>query len=74
MAEKIKSFEIDNPWLTDYSVFMAVKEEENMNPWWEWNDRHIHYFDCIKDVYSYEKISGILEICAIYFLHSMDWD
>ena len=30
LAMQIKEFEINNSWLTDYSVFMAVKEEENM--------------------------------------------
>ena len=29
LAADIKQFEIDNPWLTDYAVFMAVKEQEN---------------------------------------------
>lgn len=55
LARQIKEFEISNSWLTDYSVFMAVKVEENMKPWWEWSDEHAHYFECIKDIYSYEK-------------------
>jgi len=34
LAKEIKSFEIKNPLLTDYAVFMAVKETENGKPWW----------------------------------------
>ncbi|MDE6155638.1 MAG: 4-alpha-glucanotransferase, partial [Eubacterium sp.] len=44
LAKDIKAFELDNPWLTDYSVFMAVKEAEDMKPWWEWSSEHAHYF------------------------------
>lgn len=54
LALKIKEFEINNPWLTDYAVFMAVKEEENYKPWWEWKSEHSHYFECIKSIYKYE--------------------
>ncbi len=25
-----------NPWVEDYSIFMVIKEEFNMLPWWEW--------------------------------------
>ena len=32
LAAKIKAFEVENPWLTDYSVFMAVKEAEGGKP------------------------------------------
>ncbi len=50
LAAKIKAFEVENPWLTDYSVFMAVKEAENGKPWWQWSDRHAHYHTCIQDI------------------------
>jgi 4-alpha-glucanotransferase len=55
LAKEIKKFEIENEWLTDYAVYMAVKETENYKPWWEWNEKHAHYHNCIKDIYSYEK-------------------
>ena len=58
LAKSIKKFETENPWLTDYSVYMAVKEEENMKPWWQWSDRHAHYHTCIQDIYSYELQNG----------------
>ena len=33
ISDKIKCFESENPWLSDYAVFMAVKELENDKPW-----------------------------------------
>lgn len=69
LAKEIKKFESENEWLTDYSVFMAVKEEENMKPWWEWSDRHSRYFECIKDIYSYEKSAAFWKFVQyIFFL------
>ena len=67
LARQIKEFEISNSWLTDYSVFMAVKEEENMKPWWEWSDEHAHYFKCIKDIYSYEKSAAFWKFVQFVF-------
>ena len=54
LAKEIKEFELNNPWLTDYSLYMAIKEIENEKPWWEWSDEHAHYYRCIEDIYSYE--------------------
>lgn len=67
LAKQIKDFEIDNPWLTDYSVFMAVKEQEDMKPWWEWSKAHAHYFDCIKDIYSYESSAAFWKFVQFIF-------
>ena len=67
IAKEIKEFEINNSWLTDYSVFMAVKEQENMKPWWEWSDKHAHYFECIKDIYSYEESAAFWKFVQYIF-------
>lgn len=67
LAKKIKAFEINNPWLTDYSVFMAVKEQEGMKPWWEWNENHSRYYECIKDIYSYEKSAAFWKFVQYIF-------
>lgn len=67
LAKEIKRFEIENPWLTDYSVFMAVKEAENMKPWWEWTDIHARYFDCIKEIYSFEKSAAFWKFVQYIF-------
>lgn len=67
LAKSIKAFELDNPWLTDYSIFMAVKETENMKPWWEWSSNHAHYFDCIKDIYHYEESAAFWKFVQYIF-------
>lgn len=72
LAEKIKQFELNNPWLTDYSVFMAVKEKEHMKPWWEWSDEHVRYFECIKDIYSYEKDAAFWKF--VQYIFYKQWD
>ncbi len=67
MAKEIKEFELNNPWLTDYAVYMAIKEIENNKPWWEWSDEHSHYFECIKNVYSYEAKAAFWKFVQYIF-------
>lgn len=67
IAKEIKAFEIENEWLTDYSVFMTVKELENGKPWWEWSDKHAHYFECVKDIYSYEEKAAFWKFVQFVF-------
>ena len=55
IAKEIKEFELENDWLTDYAVYMAVKEKENFKPWWKWSENRARYFECIKDGFSYES-------------------
>lgn len=47
---------------------MAVKEQENMKPWWEWSDKHAHYFECIKDIYSYEESAAFWKFVQYIFI------
>lgn len=67
LAKEIKNFEIANPWLTDYAVYMAVKELENGKPWWEWNKKYADYFECIKNIYSFEKQSAFWKFVQFIF-------
>lgn len=55
IAAEIKEFELQNPWLTDYAVYMAVKEANGGKPWWEWDKKQAVYAECIKNIYSFEK-------------------
>ena len=71
LAKEIKNFEINNPWLTDYSVFMAVKELEGMKPWWQWSKNHARYYDCIKDIYSYEESAAFWKF--VQYIFSKQW-
>ena len=39
----------NNKWVDDYSIFMVLKEEFDMNPWWSWpNDFKLRKQDLIK--------------------------
>lgn len=67
LASEIKAFEIENPWLTDYAVFMAVKELEGDKPWWEWSKEHAHYFSCIKDIYFFEEKAAFWKFVQFVF-------
>lgn len=67
LAKSIKKFELENAWLTDYSIFMAVKEAEGMKAWWEWSSEHSHYFECIKNVYSYEASAAFWKFVQYIF-------
>lgn len=72
LAKEIKAFEIANPWLTDYAVFMAVKELENGKPWWEWDKKHADYFECIKDIYSFEEQAAFWKF--VQFIFFRQWN
>ena len=72
LAAKIKAFEVENPWLTDYSVFMAVKEAEGGKPWWQWSDRHAHYHTCIQDIYAYESRAAFWKF--VQYIFYLQWD
>lgn len=72
LAKEIKKFEIKNPWLTDYAVYMTVKELENGKPWWEWDKKHADYFECIKNIYSFEEQSAFWKF--VQFIFFMQWN
>ena len=67
IAKEIKDFELENDWLTDYAVYMAVKEAEGFKPWWEWSESHARYFECIKDVFSFEKDAAFWKFVQYIF-------
>ena len=67
LAKKIKEFELSNDWVTDYAVFMAVKEIENGKPWWEWSEKHARYHECIKDIFSYEDRAAFWKFVQYIF-------
>lgn len=72
LAKEIKNFEIANPWLTDYAVYMAVKELENGKPWWEWDKKYADYFECIKNIYSFEEQSAFWKF--VQFIFFKQWN
>lgn len=66
-AAAVKEFELQSPWLTDYAVYMAVKELEGGKPWWEWSDAHAHYFTCIQSVFDYEERAAFWKFVQYIF-------
>lgn len=72
IAKEIKEFELENDWLTDYAVYMAVKEQEGFKPWWEWSENRARYFDCIKDVFLYEEGSAFWKF--VQFIFFKQWN
>ncbi len=52
ILKEIKKFETENPWVTDYSLFMAAKEAEGGKPWWQWNKSFSHYSTCVQNTAS----------------------
>lgn len=67
LAEKIKQFEIENPWLTDYAVYMAAKEKNGGLPWWKWSKNEAQYFSCIENIYSYEESAAFWKFVQYIF-------
>lgn len=59
LAGKVKAFEKENPWVVDFSLFMALKEANSQKPWWEWGDEYAHYDMFIKKHrYDFEERSA----------------
>lgn len=67
IAAEIKDFELQNPWLTDYAVYMAVKEANGGKPWWEWDKKQAVYAECIKNIYSFEKDAAFWKFVQYIF-------
>ncbi|MBR7061396.1 MAG: 4-alpha-glucanotransferase, partial [Eubacterium sp.] len=67
IAKEIKQFELENDWLTDYAIYMAVKEKEDFRPWWEWSENRARYFECIKDVFSFEEDAAFWKFVQFVF-------
>lgn len=46
--ELIKIFTEQNPWVSDYAFFMALKDHYGGKPWWEWDEKYIKYKNALK--------------------------
>lgn len=68
LAAKIKDFETENKWLTDFSLYMALKEANGMKPWWEWDDEYARYeVFTEKHRYDYEERSAFWKFTQYVF-------
>lgn len=69
LKKDIKEFQLKNPWLADYSLFMAVKESQNGEAWWKWNEKYARYNECIKNSSLFEKRTAFWNFVQyIFFL------
>ena len=67
LKAEIKKFDIENPWLSDYAIYMAIKELENGKPWWEWSNERAHYSSCMKNAADYEKAADFWKFVQYIF-------
>lgn len=68
LAGEIKFFEEKNSWLTDFSLYMALKEANGMAPWWEWQSDLARYEEFIaKHRYDYEERSAFWKFVQYIF-------
>lgn len=67
ILQEIKVFESSNKWLTDYAIFMAIKEIENGKPWWEWDEKYSRYNECIKDTSQFKNASDFWKFVQYIF-------
>lgn len=44
-----------NPWVTDFAFYMALKKHYGEKPWWEWDEKHARYENAIKDKNSFKN-------------------
>ena len=63
----IEKFDIENPWLSDYAVYMAIKELENGRPWWEWSSERAHYSSYMKHAADYENAADFWKFVQYIF-------
>ena len=68
LAVKIKEFEDENGWLTDFSLYMSLKEANGMKPWWEWETDFARYEIFIKEHrYDFEERSAFWKFVQYVF-------
>ncbi len=67
-AQKVKIFEEKNPWVVDFSLYMALKEANAQKPWWEWADEYARYDVFIqKHRYDFEACSAFWRFVQYIF-------
>lgn len=68
IAQNVKDFEKENSWLTDFSLYMALKEANDMKPWWQWSEEQARYETFMqKHRYDYEERSAFWRFVQYIF-------
>lgn len=67
-ASAVKEFEKENPWVVDFSLFMAIKEANDKKPWWEWDEEYARYNVFVeKHRYDFEEQSAFWRFVQYVF-------
>lgn len=68
LAGKVRTFSEENPWVVDFSLFMALKEANGYSPWWEWDAELARYDRFISaHRYDYEEQSAFWRFTQYIF-------
>ena len=68
IAGKVVEFSEKNPWVVDFSLYMALKDANGGAPWWEWNSELAHYDVFMsKHRYDYEEQSAFWRFTQYIF-------
>lgn len=68
LAGKVKDFADQNSWLTDFSLYMALKEANGMAPWWKWGEEYARYETFMKKHrYDFEERSAFWRFVQYIF-------
>lgn len=51
----VEIFREQNPWVSDYGYFMALKEHFDLKPWWEWDSGFAKYEEALKEKDSFKE-------------------
>ena len=72
-AAEVRKFEEDNPWVIDFSLFMALKEANGKKPWWEWKNNFARYDIFINEHrYDFEEQSAFWRF--VQYLFFKQWN
>lgn len=72
-ARGYASFKKQNPWLADYALFMALKDEHEGAPWYEWEKGLAMREKAAVDE-AKKRLSSEIELyCFIQFIFSQQW-
>ena len=72
-AADVRKFKEDNPWVIDFSLFMALKEANGKKPWWEWQNNFARYDIFINEHrYDFEEQSAFWRF--VQYLFFKQWN
>ena len=71
-AQKVKSFAGEQEWLPPFALFMAIREEQNGAPWWEWPKELARYETAKTYARKYEEQTAFWKFVQYEFFRQWD--